>query len=1496
MNRSKYFRCLVTVALLIFSFSFLRAENPLILQQRQWADSVYAHPERMDELTLISHATSILAANLQEESAMKVLDVLSEKVPALETYVEMRRTAALDTGYIKTMTAQRTLSDYANSNFPKTLEALMSRYQYALSSLTVCSDNVPLEDYIKDLKEWCRKSDNRDMKAILCMARLRLINNATFTDPTRYPEIFEIEKEAQTLYPWSSDEESLLRAELYFTLGLTKQIYDYDILAAIEHKLAGRVPGMKYVLCGERAIYPSNAIDYLDRVVSMSTRVLNPGHPWVMNAVETEFNFRYALFNVADAEIIEREIADYTKQYFPENTVDHAVCRINSSANNRNRGLPDIDGFYVDRAFEVLKTLLGEESAMYGNNMAFQVMTESRYGTPENAQACLDNFMDYYFRYRDGRFGQEITFVMSQLMVNLYNDYGPEMMETINELKDSYIAGHEPTNVDFAFARLMYNFYFYTLSDVNTASQINSIVIGDLEKLAKKDKSYLPWLWDYKLARAVFEGNLNRNEVNSIFSKFSDELNKQQFPQKKYFEYLYKIHWADMKVYVNDYKSAYAMMREGMDYVMDETDKWIEDLGYLTNFSKYVSVDKNDLDRHVNLALTTVDDIVRNEQYGEINFNSLDMIIEYLRFESRFEDALRLCKNQIKIYENRYLSNETLDYYNLQYTLAGIYEDLNNLNEANRIYSRIELNLDQLYNDNPTISLLDMLWRDYDKLKSTSNELTWEKSNKLNKILSLTNKLSAMNANDKSFLFTHGVRVLSEYLKLLSDAYIPKVIASEDYIKALELNNLNPDAYEARMDEIFDMSETIREMFKDYDQYYKNNAHYLQLVDALSYYYDKVKNDTAKSLELKKELLVPEMGNYHNFTFSESIAWIYLTKYDYANAEKYLNLALEYAGDLKEFSTLDQLNIGALQFEIEVEKGLYDEALDHARQMYEVQKGVLDNNFQLMTTAEQSSYQNRMGDPANYLLRLTEQLPETISGEVYDAVVYRTGMQLRSQRETRLALERSDDSHVKALLDSVTVLKTRLDGMDVTTNYNSPEEYNAHQELRTVLSKQINRLERELLDATAHLRNNNLTDVKWQQIRDRLKPGEAAMEYIFSQNYVMSLIVTPGCERPQAVKLCEGARLWNVLRPEGINNSAALAKHLYRLDDDTLYKLLWEPNMAHLDGIERVYVTLPGPLSTVALNAIATPDGRTLFDCYDIVQLTTTGQLVIDHEYTAPQSITMMGDILYSPTQTPISAEEAAKRGSDENDFYVFDVADVADSRQTLLEGEDMDDDDDTRAVKYTFFKFLPYTGKEMDEIAALFPEASMQSERRLGATEQRLRDMIEKHPDILHLATHGFYITAGDKVERHPYFRKHGTGSMQRSGFALAGAELTWKGRSEAPDDNDGIVTADEVSAFDLKKTGLVVLSACETALGDTSFEGVFGLQRGFKQAGVQSLLVSLWSVSDRSTAMFMTEFYQRLLDGNNRQESWRYAVEKVRENYPQPYYWAPFIMLDGI
>jgi CHAT domain-containing protein len=159
--------------------------------------------------------------------------------------------------------------------------------------------------------------------------------------------------------------------------------------------------------------------------------------------------------------------------------------------------------------------------------------------------------------------------------------------------------------------------------------------------------------------------------------------------------------------------------------------------------------------------------------------------------------------------------------------------------------------------------------------------------------------------------------------------------------------------------------------------------------------------------------------------------------------------------------------------------------------------------------------------------------------------------------------------------------------------------------------------------------------------------------------------------------------------------------------------------------------------------------------------------------------------------------------------------------------------------------------------------------------------------PDILHIATHGFYLP-GDSNKRFLNY------PLLRSGFVLSGANLYWNNDTASLTQQDGIVTAQEISNLNFSNTKLLTLSACETALGDiNNNEGVYGLQRAFKIAGVKEMLITLWQIPDRETKELMQVFYANILQGDSYYTALKKAQLQMKANNPDPAIWAGFELI---
>lgn len=199
----------------------------------------------------------------------------------------------------------------------------------------------------------------------------------------------------------------------------------------------------------------------------------------------------------------------------------------------------------------------------------------------------------------------------------------------------------------------------------------------------------------------------------------------------------------------------------------------------------------------------------------------------------------------------------------------------------------------------------------------------------------------------------------------------------------------------------------------------------------------------------------------------------------------------------------------------------------------------------------------------------------------------------------------------------------------------------------------------------------------------------------------------------------------------------------------------------------------------------------------------------------------------------------------------------------------------------------LRYSLSEVNEISGLLRRGGGKTTvvSGSGATEKSFTSRNHKRDYILHISTHGFFHDSGSF-----------TNPMQNSGLLFADSQKYWANDSlvSSINDDDGILRADEIARLDLNGCRLVVLSACQTGLGEYNSEGVYGLQRAFKLAGAQSILMSLWSVDDRATAELMTEFYNGLIKGKEPDDALTSAQRTLRAKGYSPDKWAAFVLLN--
>jgi CHAT domain-containing protein/tetratricopeptide (TPR) repeat protein len=560
----------------------------------------------------------------------------------------------------------------------------------------------------------------------------------------------------------------------------------------------------------------------------------------------------------------------------------------------------------------------------------------------------------------------------------------------------------------------------------------------------------------------------------------------------------------------------------------------------------------------------------------------------------------------------------------------------------------------------------------------------------------------------------------------------------------------------------------------------------------------------------------------------------------------------------------------------------------------------------------------------------------------WDAMVHSRAMVLDEMTERRRFLSVAQDGETQKLVQRLTEARDRLAHLTVAGQGGRREEF-ASRVQAARLEKQ--RAESALATVSADFRRlNQRSAAGLEQVLRALPPATALVAYVHyerprpvaSRATVPDRLSTPagrdrkipGTDSYAAFVLSAGAGV-PVFVPLGPSAPIEAAVHdwqdaaaggktslpvhgdpdeqRYRSVADQLRRLVWDPIQPRIGRATQVLIVPDGALGLVSFAALPTGTDRYLVETGPTIHYLSAERDVAAHGVSAPVGLGMMA--LGGPDFDASPADQARKEGTVE----------VASTPR--LEGSEVSRRAECPDLVSVRFETLPGARLEAEELAALWRKAAAPPQAARGEGEVLVRvgaqasEASVKHEThgrrIVHLATHAF--VAGSKcassigglrggrlaLAAEDMLGVVGDNPLLLSGLALAGAN---RREQAGPDQDDGILTGEEIASLDFTGTEWIVLSACDTGVGTVQHgEGILDLRRAFETSGTQTLIMSLWSVGDEATRQWMRSLYLERLSGKSTAESVRGADQAILVARRQagksthPFFWGGFVATGG-
>ena len=666
----------------------------------------------------------------------------------------------------------------------------------------------------------------------------------------------------------------------------------------------------------------------------------------------------------------------------------------------------------------------------------------------------------------------------------------------------------------------------------------------------------------------------------------------------------------------------------------------------------------------------------------------------------------------------------------------------------------------------------------------------------------------------------------------------------------------------------YDAKDIFESLFGPKDQ------NYIYSLSHIADYYAQ-QGQKERSIEIAKKALDIVNDGYEGDYYADvsllyDLAECYYHLDDYYTA---LSLGQKALNKQKEFFTSDNVTYVKIIENLSyyyAKLGLYDKAINCKKESIHIATNKVMNNFSESSFSQsQFLWKGLQYSFIDYAALFYRQQDSMLLPDLYDkSALFAKALLLNVDMEIRKVISESKDS---ALIHNYLELSSNRDILNKLTELPMEEHFLNIDSLREIIQEQDEKLIQMSKEYGDYIRNLKLT---WKDVQNNLKEKDVAIEFLdfpIGTDSIMyiALTVRKDSELPKMTVLFEEKQLKQI--PDTL---------YYQCKEMT--DLVWGALLPEVQGIKNIYFSPSGALHKICIEYLPG------MEKYNLYRLSSTRELVTRKKKQSEDSAVLYGGLNYYARIDTIGND---KSKSILDNKYV----EHANVRGMKLRGGK---------------EYLPHTKEEVEQIATELRNAKWicQLDTLDKGTEESFKSLSGKKVNTLHISTHGFYFTP-DEADKMNYdflrldnrMASTEDKALTRSGLIMSGANHILEGE-ELPDNvEDGILTAKEIADVDLRGLDLVVLSACQTGLGDISQgEGVFGLQRGFKKAGAKTILMSLWEVDDKATQILMTQFYKNLLAGQSKRQSLLSAQEylRVAENgkYNDPKYWASFIMLDGV